>query len=173
VTVNLAGCKFGFAMLLLGTLAFPLCAQTLKIKLVDGKSGHPLANTCVNVWIGDGRKSALSLPTSGDGVAILKLTSRPDEIDIHAQWPQCGPLGLWNPTVIYAERARVQFGYVLCQESQGKSSWLLLHDFSTDEWVRQGIVTSNHCGKTTAPLQPGVLTIFVRSLTLWEKLMQS
>ena len=49
--------------------AFTLSAQTIEVKLIDGRNGHPIANSCVNVWVGNEQKDALAIPTDNDGVA--------------------------------------------------------------------------------------------------------
>jgi hypothetical protein len=51
-----------------------LVAQTLEIKLVDGRNGHPMvgASSYVNVWVGTERKAAIVVPT--DGKALLEYS---------------------------------------------------------------------------------------------------
>lgn len=69
-----------FMVLLVGSLGMSLGAQTISIKLVNGKNGHPIAGTCVNVWVGSERKAAMAIPTGRDGVASLRLTNEDAEI---------------------------------------------------------------------------------------------
>jgi hypothetical protein len=50
--------------------AVSIFAQTLEIKLVDGRNGRPMvgASSYVNVWVGTERKEAIAIPTDGKGV---------------------------------------------------------------------------------------------------------
>jgi hypothetical protein len=41
----------------------PSHAQTLHVRLLNGISGKPISSAYVNVWVGDQRKEALSLPS--------------------------------------------------------------------------------------------------------------
>ena len=54
--------------------AMSLAAQTLEIKLVDGRNGHPMVGTSayVNVWVGRDRKEAIAIPADDNGVARLQ-----------------------------------------------------------------------------------------------------
>jgi hypothetical protein len=149
-----------------------LCAQTVGIRLVDGRNGRPMASTCVNVWAGKERKEAMAIPTDKDGVAWLRFTDKEGEIDLHNRWKDCGDFGVINPVVKYDGSLRVNAGYVLCQLRKPDDSWLSMTDFSTKKVLEEGIVTANTCGKATASPKPGELVIFVRPLTWWEKLKQ-
>jgi hypothetical protein len=149
-----------FVLSLSGTLLY---AQTVQIKLVNGRSGSPLPGTFVNVWVGNERKEAMAIPTDENGVARLQLTDKDSEIDNHNRW---------NPVVRYNNSLRINVGYVLCQSHTQDYSWLALTSFSTEQVIQQGIVTSNSCGLATASPKPGQVIIFVRPLNWWEKLKQ-
>ena len=152
-----------------GTVAH---AQGLRIKLVNGRNGHPIADSCVNVWVGNARKEAMAIPTDKDGVAGLHLTESDGEIDVHNRWKACGDFGVINPVVKYSDSFRVNAGYVLCQRRRPDQSWLSIEAFSTQEVLRSGVVTDNACGRANALPEPGELIMFVRPLTLSEKLKQ-
>ena len=64
--------------------AVSLAAQTLEIKLVDGRNGRSMVGTSayVNIWVGGERKEAISIPTDEKGVARLQLTLNPSEVNI-------------------------------------------------------------------------------------------
>lgn len=147
-------------------------AQTLRIKLVNGRNGRPIANSCVNVWIGNARKEAMAIPTDKDGVAKLRLTENDDEIDVHNKYKSCGDFGVIEPVVNYSDSFRVNAGYVSCQPHRPDYSWLSSQEFSTREVLRSGVVTANACGNAKASPEPGELIVFVRPLTFWEKLKQ-
>jgi hypothetical protein len=55
---------------------------TIKIKLVNGRNGQPMAASHVNVWVGTERKEAIVIPTDGNGAALLQLTVNTAEINI-------------------------------------------------------------------------------------------
>jgi len=42
-----------FVFLVFVSSATALRAQNIEIKLVNGRNGRPMANRCVNVWVGD------------------------------------------------------------------------------------------------------------------------
>lgn len=140
-----------------------LHAQVVTIKLVDGRSGHPMVHSYVNVWVGDQRKEAMAIPTDNNGIASLRLTDRDDEVDIHNQSIGRG-FGVIDPVVRYADSIRINVGYVLCQPRRPAYSWLKIANFSTNPLIHDGIVTPNTCGKITASPEPGQLTIFVKPL---------
>lgn len=68
-------------------------AQAVRVQLIDGRSGHPIAGTCVNVWIGEKQKAAMSIPTDKEGVASLRLTDEDTQIDTQRQ--SKAMWGLW------------------------------------------------------------------------------
>ena len=149
-----------------------LRAQTIKIKLVNGKSGQPLADTFVNTWVGTERKEAMAIPTDKDGAAWLCLTDKDAGANAQNHPNSCGDFGVTHPVVKYADTIRVVAGYVLCQPHAPDYSWLATMEFATKQIVQHGIVTANSCGKSTVSPNPGELVIFVRPLTWWEKFKQ-
>jgi hypothetical protein len=166
-------CVLRFLVLLVlsssGTLLY---AQTVEIKLVNGRNGSPIAGTCVNVWVGSEQKDAMAIPTDENGVARLRLTDDDSEIDIHNGWKGCGDFGMTDPVVKYNDSLRINVSYVSCQARKSYYSWLAIMPFSTNEVVRHGVVTANTCGKTTASPKPGEVIIFVRPLNWWERLKE-
>lgn len=158
----------------LGTI---LHAQTLEIKLVNGRNGHPIGSTCLYVWVGDRSNPnagpLLDTETDKDGFAVLTLADgHAGEIKNPTQQLVCGLPGVVKPTVKYGDTIRVRAGYVLCQPHAPDYSWLAATDFSTKEVLQHGIVTGNNCGKAVASLKPGQLIMFVRPLSWWEKMKQ-
>ncbi len=139
---------------------------------MNGRTGRATADTCLNVWVGNERKSAMAIPTGKDGVASLRLTDQDAGINTQNQWKGCGDFGVTNPVVKYASSIRVNTGYVLCQVRQPDHTWLATQTFSTKEVLESGFVTPNTCGKARASPNPAEIVIFVRPLTLWEKLKE-
>jgi hypothetical protein len=162
------------ALLALCSLGPVLRAQTIEIKLVNGKSGRPLGNTCMYVWVGDKSNPnsgpLLETQTDNNGSVILRLDREHSEINNQSQMLVCGLRGVINPTVKYGDTISVRAGYVLCQPDIPDYSWLASTDFSTKEVLQRGIVTANTCGKATAPLKFREVVLFVRPLSWWEKL---
>jgi len=152
--------------------AMSLAAQTLEIKLVDGRNGRPMVGTSayVNVWVGGERKEAIAIPTDDNGVARLQLTLNPNEENV--------PLSTGHGTIVekhhvvkYDASFRINAPYVLCG-AEGSRSWLDLKNFSTKEVLDHGYASGNTCGKVTATRQPGQVILFVRPPTFMEKMKQ-
>jgi hypothetical protein len=161
-----------FIVLSAGLWCTTVCAQTLRIKLVNGRDGHPIADSCVNVWVGDRRKQAMAIPTDKDGIARLRLTENDGEIDVDNRWKACGDFGVIRPVVKYDDSFQVNVGYVLCQPHSPNNSWLSSQPFSTQLVLRSGVITGNVCGNAEASPEPGELVMFVRPLTFCERLKQ-
>jgi hypothetical protein len=168
---SLIRCALRFLVFLVlsssGTLLY---AQTIEIKLVNGRNGSPLPRTCVNVWVGSERKQAMAIPTDENGVAKLRLTDKDSEVDVRRDWKVCGDFGVIDPVVKYNDSIRINVSYVLCQPHTPDYSWLSLTTFSMERLIQRGIVTPNSCGKATASPKSGEVVIFARPLSFWEKL---
>jgi len=153
-----------------------LRAQAIEIKIVNGRNGHPIADKCMNVWVGDGSnpRSAplLETQTDANGIIRLRLTDEDAKIDAQSQQLVCGLQGTINPIVKYGDTISIRAGYVSCQPHTPDYSWLTMTDLTTKQVVQQGIVTPNTCGKATASPKPGEVILFVRPLTWWEKMKQ-
>jgi len=158
-------------VLLVFTSCPVLFAQNIQIKLLNGRSGRPIADACVNVWVGNGRKAAMGIPTDKYGFAALRLTDNADATQIQ-DGGMCGAMGVIDPVAKYGDTIRVHVGYVSCASRKTDFSWLAITGFPTKDLIERGIVTPNNCGKASASQRPGELTIFVRPLTFWEKLKQ-
>jgi hypothetical protein len=137
-------------------------AQILRIQLLDGRSGKPIANGYVNVWVGDHRKAAVPISGDRNGLVKLSLTDSAERVRVEGE----------PPTFLYAPEIRIQVGFVLCQTAQQKFSWLRITPYPTRDWTRIGIVTANSCGKAVARPEPGELTLFVRPLNFWERMSE-
>jgi hypothetical protein len=151
-----------------------LPAQTLEIRLVDGRNGRPMvgASSYVNVWVGAERKEAIAIPTDENGVARLQLTFNTEEINIPDSSKDRGSIVVDHPVVSYNESFRINAPYVLCGSGGSNYSWLRSENFSTKEIVQHGYVSPNTCGKAAVSPQPGKVMLFVRPLTWREKLKQ-
>lgn len=168
--------RFRFSNLLATVLlvmsAMSLAAQTLEIRLVDGRNGRPMVGTSayVNVWVGSGRKEAIAIPTDDNGIARIQFTLNPSEVNIPISTGH-GTIVERHPVVKYDESFRINAPYVLCG-AKGNRSWLDLKNFSTKEVFDHGYTSANTCGKVAASPQPGQVVLFVRPLTFMEKMKQ-
>ncbi len=131
-----------------------LCAQIVTIKLVNGRNGHPMSNSHVNVWVGTQRKEAMVIPTDKDGIARLRLTDNDGEVDLHMRENYTGDNVVIDPIVKYDENFRVNVGFVICYPHVRDYSWLATTNISTKKLLQQGIVWPNACGKATASPKP-------------------
>jgi hypothetical protein len=144
--------------------------ETIKIRVIDGQNGHPLADSYVNTWVGKERKEAMVIPTDKDGVALLCLSAEATDTDESTNG--CGHPGISNRAAKYDESLRINVGFVLCQPDRGDHSWLKIMDLSTSRVLHEGVTMTNTCGKPNATAKPGEVIIFVRPLTFWEKLKE-
>lgn len=149
-----------------------LCGQTVSIRLVNGRTGRPIPNSFVNVWVGNQRKEATVIPTDKDGIAKLELTDIPSKQDASTHQSGGGSFVAVNPVLLKAESISVNVGFVRCTSRKVDHSWLLTEHYSTETLVHDGIVTANTCGNSSASPKPGELTVFVRPLNLLEKFEQ-
>ena len=156
-----------FVLLSSGTA---LCAQSIRIKLIDGRNGRPMATGCVDVWVGTEQKGTTCIPTDANGVAQLRLTDNIGEIDIQNRSDHVGSIVEINPVFKYEDSLRIHIGYALCIARGSNFSWLAVSNFSTKQLLQQGYVSPNTCGKATASPTAGEVVVFVRPLTWWEKL---
>jgi hypothetical protein len=147
-------------------------AQDVRVKLLNGKNGKPIGNSCINLWVGRHQKDALAIPTDEKGIAIFHLTADAASVNVNNRLSRCGLFGVFDPTVIYADTITIQAGYVWCEPGSQEGSWLALNEFSTVDLLANGKVTANACGTPSTVPVPGELTIYVRPPTFWEKLKQ-
>ena len=149
-----------------------LCAQMVTIKLVNGRNGHPMSNSHVNVWVGPKSKRTMVIPTNIDGIARIRLTDNDEEVDLHIRKSSEGGDVVIDPIVKYDDNIRVNVPFVICYPRVRDYSWLAITNISTTQLLQQGIVWPNSCGKATEESIPGELIIFVRPLSWWETLKQ-
>ena len=161
-----------FLLLTVSSVGTVLRAQTIEVKLIDGRNGHPIANTCVNAWVGVAQRDAMAIPTDKNGVARLRLTEIDAEVNTRDHWKNCGKFGVINPVVKYEDSVRVNVSYALCEQHGKDFSWLEVKNFATQQLLQQGVVTTNTCGKSMVSPIPGEVIIFVRPLNFWEKLKE-
>jgi hypothetical protein len=157
-----------FGLLIVASSGTALRAQTVEIKLLDGRNGRPMADTCIGVFVSTFDRM-LGIQTDKNGITSLRLTENDAEVDTRNRPNGCGDWSVINPIVKYSEVITINAGYVLCQPHTPDHSWLATKEFSTKDVIQSGVVTANTCGKATASPTPGEIILFVRPLTWWEK----
>ncbi len=91
------------ALLLFASCAAGLRAQAIQFKVVNGKTGRPVADVCVGVDMKN-LTQPVYIKTDKDGVALLRLTHIDNEVDISYNvelW--CGGTGAINPVLKYGD----------------------------------------------------------------------
>jgi hypothetical protein len=112
------------------------------LRLLNGKNGKPIRFELPNIWVGSAR------------APVNPRTDAKGEIqtDVSGAEPRTvGVMGNW---------------YVDCR-AEGVP---LGTKYSIDTILSKGIVTENNCGKAWVEPTPGVLVIYLRPMTFWEKL---
>jgi hypothetical protein len=163
-----------FALLFFASCATALRAQTIEIKLIDGKTGRPVKGACVGALMKDASNRIFPfIPADKHGVAQLRLTEKDSEINISYD-PKlgCGGSGVFNPVLKYDDTLTTYTtGYnpsCAFPESVPNARYKEL-DFATKEVLQHGVVSANTCGKVTASPQPGEVILFVRPRNFHEK----
>lgn len=161
------------ALLFFASYATSLCAQTIQIKLVDGKTGRAVADTCVGAMMAKDYRKQVFIPMDKNGIASLRLTQNDNEVDIAFDTKLgCGGDGAINPVFKYADSLTVDtYGdHPSCAfpESMPNARYKGT-EFATKEVLEHGAVSANTCGKVTASPQPGEIIIFVRPRNFREK----
>ena len=120
-------------------------AQTLRLRIVDGRNGRPIPNEQPQVtWIGHQNASPVQIQTNTDGIAKLDLPSgKIDYVRIDAN--------------LYYDCRKI-------------SKDMSPTTYSVREALRAGIVAINTCGKLEIDPGPGEIILFVRPLHRWERL---
>ncbi len=162
-------CALVFLVVASGSAA--LHAQTIQIKLVDGKTGHIIAHACAGVWMKNDPLKTVFIPTGKDGIAGLRL-----ELEANFTYDPalgCGGSGAINPVLKYGDTLIAYSGSdnpsCAFPESMPKERWKEI-EFSTREVLEHGATSANTCGKVAVLPQPGEVIVFVRPRNLREKI---
>ena len=138
--------KLGMAFFVSSILAAvsTLCAATIRVRILDGRNGKPIANERAQIWINGRTGNAHELTTGRDGVATLEIPAGAS-LDIESNlFRDCRPFEKRVPRPTY----------------------------STDEIVSSGFAAGNGCGKLSSEARRGELLFFVRPRHWWEGMRQ-
>ena len=139
-------------------------AQTVTVKLINGRNGQPVASACVTVSA-ENRMAAM-LVTDQNGIAPLNIMG-----DNKDRWQNCGVHGVANTNIKNDDVLRIGVDqYLVCQPRASNGSRHLVENVSTRQVVDRGFVTPNDCGKYSALAGPGEITVFIRPYNFWEVL---
>ena len=115
------------------------------IRLVNGKNGHPIRDNSMNIWLGNHDLSLHDADAKGEVILdVSKIEPREIRID---------------PNMFFD-----------CRSTGGMAPGEKI-PYSLEDILSKGIVGENHCGKATSTPTPGVLILFLRPRTLYEKWM--
>jgi hypothetical protein len=126
--------------------------QTIKIRMLDSKTGKPITASEFMVWTNHGPNFTWVKPDKeGEGEMTLPSTSNIAAIAVHATY---GPAN-WS--------------YVNCDSVSHQGShpapW-----YGVSDILGLGVVADNYCSKKRATAKPGEFVFFVRQMTFWEKM---
>jgi hypothetical protein len=130
-------------LLVLITCAQSLSAQTIHIRIVNGKNGRPIKNETLRVWTTRNHVDADLWPTDATGSVLLKVDG--------------------NAQIALDENLNAS-----CRTlPANQQSFQLL--YSVAEILNKGISTDNTCGTVRVAAKAGELILFERPFTLMEK----
>lgn len=156
----------GFVVLLAATCA-AAWGQTIRIKVEDGRTGKPLAHSCVSVWV-DRQRDPMVVPTDENGVAQLGLTANDAEVTPPHALNACGIMAVEHPVVKTGDALRVETVLGACNAHGLKLKKQEVVEYATKTLLEKGIVSPNGCGKIKETAEAGELVLFVRPLRFWE-----
>jgi hypothetical protein len=143
-----------------------LRAQDIRIKLLDGRNGHPLTD-CLGIWTSSDQRRPLWVRTDKDGIVILHLG---DERAVPTSEPnlsRCKDTPTFG-SISHAETiAAVPDWDVDCQtfdKSKARTKF-----YPVDEILKGGAAAiENSCGKFRMEPMRGELILFARPPHWWE-----
>jgi len=123
-------------------LSFSLVsAESIVIRVVDGRTGHAISDEKLQLWIDSETGSAISISTDSGGVARLDV-------------PRSAKL------ILSANL------YVDCRYSKQTGSER--PSYLVSDILQSGVLAANTCGKLKIAPTPGELIFFVRPEHWWE-----
>lgn len=171
VTLIKAECLFAQALLLFVLAMFggaKAAAQDIKIRVLDGRNGHPVTNQCLNVWVGGHRMFDAIIATNNRGIAVFHLAGDPNN---QTSKGRCRRVVAPYPAVKHAESIQTfPVWPVDCQPYKkiNRHMYSSPPSYSVKEILASGLVAGNSCRKVKVQPKPGELVIFTRPLRPWE-----
>jgi hypothetical protein len=171
---------FGWVLLILsfaGLFGRTAHAQDIRIKVLNGRSGKPITNECLNVWIPNFYGAHIVARTNKRGTVILHVTESAFSGEVRCGgWPVAAARPKDGETITVSGD-----NYVACQEygntlpadaaNRGVLKQLM-PSYSISRIADSGLSSSNTCGKFRAKAKPGELIFFVRPRSFFEKMRE-
>lgn len=191
---DLYSCKFDamkttalcLCWLFLQVLCTPAQSQDVKIRVMNAHSGKPVKNECLNLsfghWPGvegEFRNADMTIPVDKEGVISLRISegqvTTSNRRNICNGLEKLGPLTLENPPSLMV----LGDWYVVCQKPEDALKYRVTDGktvptqpvYRIAQIMQSGISAPNTCGKARVQAKPGELVLFVRPLSLIEKLL--
>lgn len=147
--------KLSFLPLVAATLLTGFClaqnspvtsgTTTVTVRLLNGRNGKPIKDDTPNIWVGNAARPNNPLTNShGDVLVQIDVPQPQETIRVLSNW------------------------YADCRFEGDRDDGMHVN-YSLDEVLRKGVVSENVCGKRSVEPIPGVLVLFVRPRTFWER----
>lgn len=145
-------------------------SQEIRVRFLDGQTGHPVTYEAAQMWVGTGTRLLLASAKNKEGTATFLYTGH----SIRAVWPPNTKVRNIETEVSVAlgsERIAVAptVATDICWD-MGPSHigpW-----YPVSEILQRGAVSENRCGKATAKAEPGELILFIKPLSVWRRLLE-
>lgn len=129
----------GFALMFL-VVAADTHAASLRIRVLDGRSGKPVAGEHLQIWINEAKGAAQDIVTGQDGIALLEAPAVGRVIVATDLYVDCRPF----------------------KKGEARPA------FSVSEIISNGVTAANTCGNANPEARSGELLLFVRPAHWWE-----
>jgi hypothetical protein len=133
--------------------------RDLRIRVLDGRNGHPLTNICLNVSMGIWHGADLLAPTNGEGFIVLDLEGGMVSAEIPPDSHCEGGFPTHAVLPSGEDRITPASGGNDCHPKRQTPTPLW---YSIREILEHGVVGENVCGKVRVEARPGELIFFVR-----------
>jgi hypothetical protein len=166
-------------------VVFPplLHAQEIRIRVLNARTGKPITDECLNVWVGPLSGTGLLAPTNNEGAVVLHLGD--NQVTANAvSSPACHGVAVLGPKPLPKDADTIAIAsdyYVACQEygkvvpGEPATPNLvreIMPSYSTKKILESGVSAPNTCGKFRAEAKPGELIFFVRARKFLERMRQ-
>jgi hypothetical protein len=149
-----------------------LCASTraqgeiIRVKFLDGRTGHPVTYEGAELWVSTATRSLVAPAHNKEGTARFIVIGD----TIRAVWPGNGEGRQELP--IRPGLATVAAGPEVYAEACGRMGFPPYGPWCPiSEILRRGAVSESHCGKARAKAKPGELILFIKPLSFWRRLL--
>lgn len=160
-----------FAVALAGSFGSVLRAQNIYVRVLDGRSGHPLTNMCLNVSIGTWHGADLLAPTDKDGLIVLHVGGSAVSAEVPSATRCVGGFPTTATLPLGEDRITPASGGNDCHPFH-KHEVNTPPSYSIQEILQHGVVAENTCGKVKAQAKPGELIVFARPRSFLERLRE-